>query len=58
MSAEAVRAVEASARGYKVQGKRPGYERVVRHRDAIIRLVEAALTSPEVDVAEILEDDD
>jgi hypothetical protein len=57
VSAEAVRAVGASARGYKVQGKRPGYERVVRHRDAIARLVEAALTSPDVDVSEILEGD-
>ena len=58
VSAEAVRAVGASARGYKVQGKRPGYERVVGHRDAIARLVEAALTSADVDVGEILEDDD
>ena len=51
VSAEAVRAVEASARGYKVEGKRPGYERVTRHRDAITRLVEAALDDPDVDVA-------
>jgi hypothetical protein len=58
VSADAVRAVEASARGFKVQGKRPGYERVVRHRDAIVRLVEAALSSPELDVAAILEEDE
>ena len=57
VSAEAVRAVQASARGYKVQGKRPGYERVDRHRDAITRLVEAALTGSDVDVAAGLEDD-
>ena len=56
VSAEAVRTVEASARGYKVQGKRPGYERVTRHRDSIIRLVEEALRRPDIDVASILED--
>jgi hypothetical protein len=58
VSAEAVRSVEASARGFKVPGKRPGYERVVRHRDAIIRLVEAALADPDIDVNMILEDDE
>ena len=56
VSAEAVRAVEASARGFKVEGKRPGYERVTRHQASITRLVEAALGDPDVDVASILED--
>jgi hypothetical protein len=55
---EAVRAVEASAKTFKVEGKRPGYERVVRHRSSIIRLVEEALAGADVDVASILEDDE
>ena len=57
VSAEAVRAVAASARGYKVQGKRPGYERVTRHQASITRLVEQALNRGDVDVASMLEDD-
>jgi hypothetical protein len=56
VSTEAVRAVAASARGYKVEGKRPGYERVTRHTDAIIRLVEEALAGADIDVAAILEE--
>jgi hypothetical protein len=55
VSADAVRTVAGSARGYKVEGKRPGYERVTRHRDAIVRLVESALGDPDVDVASIME---
>ena len=58
VSAEAVRAVEASARGYKVDGKRPGYERVTRHKASISRLVEEALNDNDVDVASILGDDE
>ena len=57
VSAEAVRAVAASARGYKVEGKRPGYERVTRHQASITRLVEEALNRGDVDVAAMLEDD-
>ncbi len=57
VSAEAVRAVEASARGYKVEGKRPGYERVARHKTAIIRLVEDALNGVDVDVASRLDEE-
>jgi hypothetical protein len=55
VSADAVRAVEASARAYKVEGKRPGYERVVRHKAAITRLVEEALGEAPIDVASFLE---
>jgi hypothetical protein len=57
VAAEAVRAVEASARGYKVEGKRLGYERVTRYRASITRLVEEALRQLDVDVASILEDE-
>ena len=57
VSAEAVRAVAASARGFKVEGKRPGYERVTRHQASITRLVEEALNRGDVDVAAMLEDD-
>ena len=57
VSAEAVRAVAASARGFKVDGKRPGYERVTRHQASITRLVEEALNRGDVDVAAMLEDD-
>ena len=56
VAADAVRTVEASARGFKTEGKRPGYERVKRHRAAITRLVEEALSRPDVDVAAALED--
>lgn len=54
-AAEAVRAVEASARGFKVEGKRPGYERVGRHKPSIVGLIEAALADPAVDVTPFLE---
>jgi hypothetical protein len=57
VSADAVRTVEASARGFKTEGKRPGYERVKRHKTAITRLVEEALNQPDVDVAAILDED-
>jgi len=58
VSADAVRTVEASAKGFKTEGKRPGYERVKRHKAAITRLVEEALNRPDVDVAAILDEDD
>ncbi len=58
VSADAVRTVEASAKGFKTEGKRPGYERVKRHKTAITRLVEEALNQPDVDVAAILDEDD
>gem|GEM_PF-1072790 len=58
VSAEAVRSVAGSARGYKVEGKRPGYERVAGHGTAIARLVEAALGDPDIDVASIMELDE
>jgi hypothetical protein len=58
VSADAVRTVEASAKGFKTEGKRPGYERVKRHKTAITRLVEEALNQPDVDVARILDEDD
>jgi hypothetical protein len=58
VSAEAVRTVAGSARGYKVEGKRPGYERVTGHRAAIARLVEGALGDPDIDVASIMELDE
>jgi hypothetical protein len=57
-AAEAVRAVEASAKGFKVEGKRPGYERVTRHKAEIIGLIEAALADPSVDVAAFFEGDE
>jgi hypothetical protein len=57
VSADAVRTVEASAKGFKTEGKRPGYERVKRHQASITRLVEEALHRSDVDVAAILEDD-
>jgi hypothetical protein len=56
VSADAVRTVEASAKAFKTEGKRPGYERVKRHQASITRLVEAALNRPDVDVAATLED--
>lgn len=57
VSADAVRTIHAAAKGYKTEGKRPGYERVKRHQAAITRLVEEALNRPDVDVTSILEDD-
>ena len=56
VSADAVRTVEGSAKGFKTEGKRPGYERVKRHQGSITRLVEEALNRPDVDVAQILND--
>jgi hypothetical protein len=56
VSADAVRTIEASAKGFKTEGKRPGYERVKRHQASITRLVEEALNRPDVDVAQILDD--
>jgi hypothetical protein len=58
VSADAVLTVAGAARGYKVEGKRPGYERVTRHQASIVRLVESALDDPDVDVASILEMDE
>jgi hypothetical protein len=58
VSADAVRTVEASAKSFKTEGKRPGYERIKRHKEAITRLVEEALHQPDVDVAGILDEDD
>ena len=58
VSADAVRTVEGSAKSYKTEGKRPGYERVTRHKAAITRLVEESLNQPDVDVASILEEED
>jgi len=55
VSADAVRTVEGSAKSFKTEGKRPGYERVKRHQAEITRLVEAALNQPGLDVAAILE---
>ncbi|MEW6471149.1 MAG: hypothetical protein AB1679_02675 [Actinomycetota bacterium] len=55
VSADAVRTVHNSAKGFKTEGKRPGYERVKRHQAEITRLVEAALNQPGVDVAAILD---
>jgi hypothetical protein len=58
VSADAVRTVEGSAKSFKTEGKRPGYERVKRHQSAITRLVEEALNQPDVDVGSILDEDD
>jgi hypothetical protein len=58
VSADAVRTVEGSAKSFKTEGKRPGYERVKRHQAAITRLVEEALNQPDVDVGSILDEDD
>jgi hypothetical protein len=55
VSADAVRTVHGSAKGFKTEGKRPGYERVKRHQAAITRLIEEALNQPGLDVAAILE---
>lgn len=51
----AVRATAERASGLRVPGKADGYSRVADHRDAVIRIVEAALTSDTVDINEILE---
>jgi hypothetical protein len=55
VSADAVRTIHNSAKGFKTEGKRPGYERVKRHQPEITRLVEEALNQPGVDVAAILD---
>jgi hypothetical protein len=55
VSADAVRTIHNAAKGFKTEGKRPGYERVKRHQAEITRLVEAALNQPGLDVAAILE---
>lgn len=55
VSADAVRTVHNSAKGFKTEGKRPGYERVKRHQAEITRLVEEALNQAGIDVAAILE---
>lgn len=55
VSADAVRTVHDSAKAFKTEGKRPGYERVRRHQAAITRLVEEALNQPAVDVSAILD---
>jgi hypothetical protein len=57
VSADAVRTIEASAKSFKTEGKRPGYERVRRHQPSITRLVEEALNRADVDVAALLEDE-
>ncbi len=57
VSADAVRTIEASARSFKTEGKRPGYERVRRHQASITRLVEEALNRPDLDVAALLDDE-
>jgi hypothetical protein len=57
VSADAVRTIEASAKSFKTEGKRPGYERVRRHQPSITRLVEEALNRPDVDVAALLDDE-
>ena len=58
VAADAVRTVHGAAKGYKSEGKRPGYERVKRHQAAITRLVEEALNRRDVDVTSILEEED
>jgi hypothetical protein len=58
VSADAVRTIEASAKGFKTEGKRPGYERIKGHQASITRLVEEALNQPGVDVASILDEGD
>jgi hypothetical protein len=55
VSADAVRRVHNSAKGFKTEGKRPGYEKVRRHQAAITRLVEEALSQPDVDVSSLLD---
>jgi hypothetical protein len=51
----AVRDTAERASGLRVPGKADGYSRVADHRDAVIRIVEAALTRDTVDINEILE---
>jgi hypothetical protein len=57
VAADAVRTVHDSAKSFKTEGKRPGYERVRRHQAEITRLVEAALNEPALDVAALLEEE-
>ena len=58
VSADAVRTIASSAKTFKTEGKRPGYERVKRHQASITRLVEEALNRPDVDVARLLDEDE
>lgn len=53
--AGAVRDTAERASGLRVPGKAEGYSRVTDHRDAVIRIVEAALTRDTVDINAILE---
>lgn len=53
----AVRDIAKRAARLHVPGKADGYRRVTGHRDAVIRIVEQALTRDAVDIAAILEDE-
>lgn len=53
--AASVRDIAGRASGLRVPGKADGYSRVTNHRDAVVRIVEQALTHDTVDVAAILE---
>ena len=53
----AVRDIAERAPALRVPGKADGYSRVTNHRDAVIRIVEHALTHDSVDIAAILEDE-
>ncbi len=55
--AGAVRDIAQRAFGLRVPEKADGYRRVTNHRDAVIRIVEQALTHDTVDIAAILEDE-
>lgn len=53
----AVDEVVSKAAGYRVPGKRPGYERVARHKQLVISIVEQALQPEGVDVHSALGED-
>ncbi len=53
--AGSVRDIAARASGLRVPGKADGYSRVANHRNAVIEIVEQALTRDTVDIAGILE---
>lgn len=55
--AAAVRDIAERASGLRVPGKADGYRRVTHHRDAVVRIVEQALTHDTVDIDAILEDE-
>lgn len=55
--AGSVRDVAARASGLRVPGKSDGYSRVANHREAVIEIVEQALTRDSVDIAGILDGD-